>query len=246
MKKNRSYLRFLALAGGLLSVSTASLAQVNLNSISVGASYWKPSLDYWNQRSLLTGYNGGQGATLGGQVMPHVALEVGLVKGLSLGARAGYWRSSAAGTLSTGGVNRSEKLTLAIIPVSLELMYRFNSARTAATADAADQSAKPKTPFVVPYVGVGLSRYFINNTFSRTVASGSGSVNESQSGNNYGVQVFVGAERKLVKKLHLALDVRYHLGSYNQLVQTESTSTAEKVSLNGLEAGLALRLKLAE
>lgn len=243
MKKNRSYLRFLALAGGLLGVSTASQAQVNLNSISVGASYWKPSLDYWNQRSPLTAYNGGQGATLGGQVMPHAALEVGLVKGLSLGARAGYWRSSAAGNLSTGGVNRSEKLTLAIIPVSLDLTYRFNSARTAGTTDA---SVKPKTPFVVPYIGVGLSRYFINNTFSRTVASGSGSINESQSGNNYGVQVFVGAERKLVKKLYLALDVRYHLGSYNQLVQTESASTAEKVSLNGLEAGLALRLKLAE
>jgi len=246
MKKNRSYLRFLALAGGLLGVSTVSQAQVNLNSISVGASYWKPSLDYWSQRSPLTAYNGGQGATLGGQVMPHAALEVGLVKGLSLGARAGYWRSSAAGNLSTGGVNRSEKLTLAIIPVSLDLTYRFNSARTAGKTDATNQSAKPKTPFVVPYIGVGLSRYFINNTFSRTVASGSGSVNESQSGNNYGVQVFVGAERKLVKKLYLALDVRYHLGSYNQLVQTESTSTAEKVSLNGLEAGLALRLKLAE
>ena len=58
----------MALVGGLLAMPAQ--AQVNLKSISIGASYWKPSLDYWNQRSLLTQYNAGKGATLAGSIMP--------------------------------------------------------------------------------------------------------------------------------------------------------------------------------
>ncbi|GAB4024772.1 hypothetical protein [Spirosoma koreense] len=246
MKKIYVYLPAICLAAKLLLVSADARAQVNLKSISVGASYWKPSLDYWNDRSILTAYNRGQGAKLDGQVMPNASLEVGLVKGFSVGVRAAYWKSSASSNLSIAGINRTEKFTLSIIPVSLDLRYSFEPKTvTTETTDANGQTVKAKSPFLIPYIGVGLSRYFIKNEFSRVVASNPGSVNESQAGNNYGVQVFVGAEKKIVKKLYVALDVRYHLGSYNQQVQSETTSTTEKVSLNGLEAGLALRLKFA-
>ncbi|UFH56343.1 hypothetical protein [Spirosoma sp. KNUC1025] len=236
MKTIYFYISVIGLFAKLLLLSPDAQAQVNLKSISVGASYWKPSLNYWNERSILTAYNGGQGATLGGQIMPNAALEIGLVKGFSVGVRAGYWKSSAASNLSIAGINRTEKLTLSIIPVSVDVRYSF---------DSKSASTETKTPFVSPYIGVGLSRYFIKNEFSRVVSGNTGSVNESEAGNNYGVQVFVGAERKLVKKLYVALDVRYHVGSYNQQVQGETTSTTEKVSLNGLEAGLALRVKFA-
>ena len=137
-------------------------------------------------------------------------------------------------TLVVAGITRNEKLTLSIIPVSLDLKYTFGPAAT--TDDT-------KSPFLTPYIGVSVARYFVKNDFTRQVTGATGSVNETQAGNNYGVQLFVGAEKKLVKMLYLALDVRYHLGSYNQVVKTETTSTTEKVSLNGAEAGLSLRLK---
>ena len=230
---NRKYLfaTLMAVVGGLFA-QTAQ-AQLNLKSISVGASYWKPSLDYWNTRSMLTNYNGGKGATFSGAVMPTFGLEIGLVKGLSIGGRVGYWTQSLSSDLNIAGISRTEKFTLSIIPVSLDLKYTFMNS-TAADA---------KAPFLTPYVGVSVARYFINDKLDRQVVNNTGSLNQTQAGNNYGVQVFVGAEKKLVKKLYLALDVRYHLGSYNQIVTSETTTTTEKVSLNGLEAGLSLRVK---
>jgi hypothetical protein len=236
MNKKFIAIACMALVAGL-TAGTAQ-AQVNLKSISIGASYWKPSLDYWNDKSILLDYNSGQGANLGGKIMPTAALEVGLVKGLSLGGRVGYWQSSASSPLSIAGINRTEKLTVSIIPVALDLKYTFEPA-----AKTGDTDEKPKSPFLTPYIGVSVARYFITNKFDRQVTGAAGSVNETQSGNNYGVQVFVGAEKKLVKMLYAALDVRYHLGSYNQVVKTETASTTEKVSLNGVEAGLSLRLK---
>ncbi|WP_460954025.1 hypothetical protein [Spirosoma litoris] len=236
MNKKHLFLSVIALAAGLSTQSVK--AQVNLKSISIGASYWKPSLDYWNERSSLIAYNGGAGAKFSGSVMPTLGLEVGLVKGLSVGGRVGYWSQSVSSDLTFGG-NRNEKITLSVIPLSLDLKYTFLE-----PAAVSKDEAAPKEPFALPYIGVSVARYFINDKFVRTVAAGgTGSVNETQAGNNYGVQVFVGAEKKLVKKLYLALDVRYHLGSYNQIVRTETASTTEKVSLNGLEAGLSLRVK---
>ena len=239
MNKNSIAIACMALVAGL-TAGTAQ-AQVNLKSISIGASYWNPSLDYWNNKSTLTDYNNGTGAKLGGKIMPTAALEVGLVKGLSIGGRVGYWQSSVSSPLSIAGINRTEKLTVSIIPVSLDLKYTFEPAAVA--AKTGDTDAKPKSAFLTPYIGVSVARYFVTNKFDRQVTGAAGSVNETQSGNNYGVQVFVGAEKKLVKMLYAALDVRYHLGSYNQVVKTETTSTTEKVSLNGVEAGLSLRLK---
>ncbi|QMW04573.1 hypothetical protein [Spirosoma foliorum] len=237
MNKKYLFLSVIALAGTLSTRSAQ--AQVNLKSISVGASYWKPSLDYWNDRSMLTSYNAGAGAKLNGTVMPTAALEIGLTKGLSIGGRVGYWKQSVSSDLSIAGINRNEKFTLSIIPVSLDLKYTFEG------KTAGDETAKK--PFLTPYIGVSVARYFINDKFDRTVVNNTGSVSETQAGNNYGVQVFVGAEKQLVKKLYLGLDVRYHLGSYNQVVKsaesTSTTSTTEKVSLNGLEAGLSLRVK---
>lgn len=219
--------------GGISALSFRAEAQVNLKSIGVGVSYWKPSLDYWNERSMLTTYNNEAGATFSGKAMPTASLEVGLTKRLSVGARAGYWKNSVSGALSIGGINRTETLTLSVIPVSLDLKYSF-------PIGAKDGGGE----LLIPYAGVGLSRYFVKNEFVREVASNPGSVNETQAGNSYGAQVFVGAERKLFGKLYAGLDVRYHLGSYNQGVRTETATTStENVSLNGLEAGLSLKVK---
>ena len=235
MKSTNYYLLLTGLLGGLCMLPFATQAQVKLKSIGAGVSYWQPSLDYWNKRSMLTAYNKDQGATLSGAAMPTAALEIGLTKGLSAGVRVGFWKQSAAGNLTIAGIDRNESFTLSIIPVSLDLKYSF-----------ALPAAEGKTPFLTPYAGVGLSRYFIKNEFSRQVAQGIGSLNETQAGSSNGIQVFVGVEKKLIGKLYAGLDVRYHIGSYKQGVKTETSSTSETVSLNGLEAGLSLRIKLAD
>ncbi len=245
---NRKYIQFAAVCLAVLPSLTQ--AQVALKSIGVGASYWQPSLDYWNNNSILTAYNGGKGAKLSGAVMPTASIEVAVAKGLSAGIRAGYWKQSADGAVSIAGIDRTEKLTLSIIPVSLDLKYSFGktateTVKTTGSDGKTTEVVKTKSPSLIPYIGVGLSRYFIKNDYSRQVVANPGSVTESQAGNNYGIQVFAGLEKKLVKMLYVAVDARYHLGSYNQMITTETTPTAQKVSLNGLEAGLSLRVKFA-
>src|SRR5919202_987419 len=177
MNKNFLSLSFATLALGLFIGPKSAQAQVNLKSISIGASYWQPSLDYWNNKSILTNYNGGQGAKLSGSIMPTAAVEVGITKNFSIGGRVGFWSNSASSPLSIAGINRTEKLTLSIIPVSLDLKYTL-----------AKESSEGKAPVVTPYIGVSVARYFINNKFDRQVTGNSGSVNETQAGNNYGAQ----------------------------------------------------------
>ncbi|MEZ0485111.1 hypothetical protein [Fibrella aquatica] len=237
MSKKFSVSTLVAMAGLLLTFTAQ--AQVNLKSISVGASYWQPKLDYWNDRSFLVDYNDGAGATLGGQIMPTAALEVGLTKNLSIGGRVGFWKSSASSSLNIGGTTRTEDFSLSIIPAALDLKYTF--AKPVSTT--AGTSTDTKAPFLTPYIGVSVARYFISNELDRVVTDNPGTLNETQTGNSYGVQVFAGAEKQLVKKLYLGLDVRYHLGNYNQSVTSEAVTTTEKVSLSGLEAGLSLRFK---
>lgn len=229
----------LAAAGLLLLTAATSQAQINLKSISVGAGYWQPSLDYWNNNSILREYNNGAGEQFGGAVTPTVALEVGLFKGLSIGGRVSSWRKSVSSPVSIAGINRTEELTLSILPVAVDLKYTLG------------KTGGDKQPFLTPYVGVSAARYFITNQFSRTVVGNPGSVDETQAGNTYGFQLFAGAEKQLVKKLYLGLDVRYHLGNYKQSVATVTgsgatavtTTRSETVSLNGVEAGLSLRFK---
>lgn len=222
--KKLLYISTIALLGGLLAQPLTTQAQVSLKSISVGASYWKPSLDYWNNTYSGTTTNN----KFSGGVMPTAGIEVGLVKGLSVGGRIGYWKQSISNDLGTGQTSRTEKLSLSVIPLSLDLKYSLINKDSAS---------------FIPYIGAGLTRYLINSDFTRTVSSGTGSLSQSLAGNNYGVQIFVGVEKRLVKGLYLALDVRYHLGSYNQVVKGETTTTTQKVSLNGLEAGLSARYK---
>lgn len=227
----------------LLCISLYGLpseAQINLRSVGIGVSYWRPSLDYWNKRSILKDYNDGYGATLSGTVMPTVMLEVDLVAGLSLAGQASYWSQSVTTDLMVGGINRTETFRLSVIPVSVGLTYRFTG--PVMTDPGGITRLRSDEPTLIPYVGFSVARYFLRSEFVRQAVSNPGSVSESQTGNNYGMQVSAGIGKKLANTLYLTLDVRYHIGSYKQAVRDGPVTILETVSLNGAEAGLALHL----
>jgi hypothetical protein len=231
---------------GFLVLLCASLyampseAQVSLKSAGIGVSYWRPSLDYWNKRSMLTDYNDGYGATLSGTVMPALMVDIALVAGLSLAGQASYWSQSVKTVLNIGGINRAETFRLSIIPVSVGLTYRFTG--PVMTDPTGTTRLRSGEPTLVPYAGVSVARYFLHSEFVRQAVNNPGSVSESQTGNNYGMQVSAGIEKKLGNTLHLTLDARYHIGSYKQSVRVGSVIKRETVSLNGVEAGLSLHV----
>jgi opacity protein-like surface antigen len=221
--------RFLFLGLLLCLLASSVQAQISLKNIGVGMSYWNPSLDYWNERSFLSAYNNDQGATFNGGLMPTGQLEARLYKNLSAVARVGYLRQSVSSNLRIAGIERSEKMSVTLIPVSLNAVYQLTSGDTT--------SRWPRV-----YLGVGATQYYVTNQLERQVVNNEGSLKESQTGNNRGLNVFVGGEKKIYGPIAAAVEVRYNLGSYNQ--QVAGAAVAEKVSVNGLEVGLSLRLKL--
>jgi opacity protein-like surface antigen len=224
--------RFLFLVLLLCLLASSVQAQVSIKNMGVGMSYWNPSLDYWNERSLLSAYNYNEGASFRGGLMPTGQLEARLYKNLSAVARLGYLKQSVSGNLRVAGIERTEQLSVALIPVSFNAVYQFTSG---------DSSLLPRL-----YAGAGFTKYYITNQLERRVVDNEGSLSETQTGNNQGFNLLLGGEKTIYGPLAVAVELRYHLGRYNQQVAGGEPAdvSVEKVSLNGLEAGVSLRFKL--
>jgi hypothetical protein len=96
--------------------------------------------------------------------------------------------------------------------------------------------------------GFGLSRYFIQHSFSRTIIGGEGSIPESKfSGNDYGLTAMLGYSNYLSDKLVLTIFSQYNIGSYDQRVYLEGDNAGyevKNISLQGLEFGVSLGFRL--
>ncbi|UZH54636.1 porin family protein [Salinimicrobium tongyeongense] len=224
MKKN--ILAILCL--GLFSFTTQ--AQIKLNNISVGASYWHRTYSEQNEKFFLISYEQDDDFTKG-NVMPHLGAEINLYQNLALDARVGYWTADFESEGVFGELRLDEKIEQTIIPVSAGLVYRF--------------------PNLVQedlnlYLGAGVNRYFIQNKVSREITGGAGTNEEDTfSGNSYGVNAKAGIEYYFTSALGLVLEARYNAGYYNQSFQAVTTEEPvnEKVSVRGLEAGISLRYR---
>ncbi|MCY2687785.1 outer membrane beta-barrel protein [Salinimicrobium sp. TH3] len=212
--------------------SFSSIAQVKLNNISAGASYWHRTYSEQNEKFFLISYDANEDFTQGG-VMPHLGAELNLFQNLALDARVGYWTADYEAQGKFGELRLDEKIEQTIIPVSAGLVYRFpNLVREDLNL----------------FVGAGMNRYFIQNKVSRTITGGTGTNEEDTfSGNSYGVNAKAGLEYYFTDALGLALETRYNAGYYNQTFQAVTTEepVRERVSVRGLEVGLSLRYRFS-
>jgi opacity protein-like surface antigen len=226
MKKITATLFF---AIGLFAFNTQ--AQIKLNHVEAGLSYWNRSYSDLDERAFLINYEEESNYTKGG-LMPHLGAQINLYKGLALDGRVGIWTGEFSKDATFGDdLLISEKIDQTIIPVSLGLVYNFDG------AFREDLNL---------FTGAGLNRYFVQNKVERTSTGGENS-SKNFNGNNYGVHFKAGLEYLLTSHLGLALEARYNAGYYNLNFQ-ESTDAAyrlEKVSLRGLEAGLSLRYRFS-
>lgn len=220
----------LILCLGFISIS--SQAQIKLNNISVGASYWHRTYSEQNEKFFLISYEEDENFTKGG-VMPHLGAELNLYQNLALDARVGYWTADFESKGVFGDLQLDEKIEQTIIPVSAGLLYRF--------------------PHLVKedlnlFIGAGAKRYFVQNKVSRTITGGAGTDEEDTfSGNSYGVYAKAGLEYYFTDAIGLALETRYKGGYYNQTFQavTNQEPVREQVSVRGLEVGLSLRYRFS-
>ncbi|GAB2767880.1 outer membrane beta-barrel protein [Salinimicrobium soli] len=226
MKKITAILFF---ATGLFAFSAQ--AQIKLNHLEAGISYWNRSYSDLDERAFLMNYEEDSDFTKGG-VIPHIGAEVNLYKGLALDGRVGFWTGDFSQKVTFGGgLVISESIDQTIIPVSLGLVYNFDGVFNEA---------------INLFAGAGLNRYFIQNKVERTSTEG-GNSSDSFNGNNYGANFKAGAEYLLNSNFGLALEAGYNTGSYNQNYQADTDSQKEsyEVSVQGLEVGLSLRYRFS-
>ncbi|NJY64072.1 porin family protein [Salinimicrobium sp. CDJ15-81-2] len=226
MNKNIFIIFWLAL------FSFTAQAQIKLNNISAGASYWHRTYEEHNERFFLISYEADEDFTKGG-VMPHLGAELNLYQNLALDVRVGYWTGDFKAQGVFGDLRLDEKIEQTIIPVSAGLLYRF------------PDLIREDVNF---FLGAGMNRYFVQNKVSRTITGGAGTNEEDTfSGNSYGVNVKAGVEYYFTDALGLALEARYNEGYYNQTFQAVTTQAPvrEQVSVRGIEAGLSLRYRFS-
>lgn len=217
----------------LLSFTISSHAQVKLNNIGAGISYWERSYDGVDERAFLRGYDSSKGFDQGG-FMPHIGAELGILGGLGIDGRVGIWSGKYENETRFGnGLVIAEEIKQTIIPVSLGLVYRFD-------ALLGEQWNM--------FAGAGLNRYFVQNKVSRTVTGGEGANSaETFSGNDYGANVKAGVEFMLTEALGLSLEGRVNTGSYDQKFQAAEDGPVQnyEVSLKGIEVGLSLKYRFS-
>lgn len=204
-------------------------AQIEMNQVSLGLSYWQRTYSGVDERAFLFNYPGSGNFQHGG-LLPSISAEVGIYKGFAVEGRVGYWRGNFESHGMAGENFRiSERIDQVIIPAYGGMVYNF-------------RNMIPK--YLNGYVGAGISRYFLDSRFTRKVEDGIGDLVEVPfRGNNYGGNVKVGLEYLFPKFISIALEGRYHLASYKQSWQAGKTGTPvlQKIDLKGLETGLFIR-----
>lgn len=204
-------------------------AQIEMNQVSLGLSYWQRTYSGVDERAFLFNYPGGGNFQYGG-LLPSISAEVGIYKGFAVDGRLGYWRGNFESHGIVGENFRiAERIDQIIIPVYGGVVYNL-------------RDIIPK--FLNGYVGAGVSRYFLDSRFTRKVEDGIGDlVEEPFRGNNYGGNLKVGLEYLFPEFISIALETRYHLASYKQSWQSGGTDAPvpQKIDLKGLEIGLFIR-----
>ncbi|MDT0647454.1 outer membrane beta-barrel protein [Zunongwangia sp. F260] len=217
---------FLLLAFGLFTYGAQ--AQIKLNNVGVGVSYWNRSYSDANEKYVLISSEADEDFTKGG-AMPFISAELNLYRNFSLDGRVGLWTGDFTSEGQFGDLTISESIDQTLIPLSLGLTYNFN------------ELLRDDFNFLV---GVGVNRYFVQNKVSRTIEGGAGSeAAETFSGNNYGAYLKTGLEYMFSDSFGLLLEGRYNTGFYTQSFRTslDAELQSEQISVRGFEIGLSLR-----
>jgi hypothetical protein len=232
-------------------------AQIVFSEVGAGFSSWSRIYTTPDETSLLTNPSLDNGKT-NTVIIPSLYGKLDLSKTFALKGRVGYAKNSFESISEVGGLSRNEQLSQAIIPLGLTVELKFPISKKSGVgkesqeADEGDadknvevSNSDSKSFFIG---GFGLSRYFIQHSFSRTIIGGEGSIPESKfSGNDYGLTAMLGYSNYLSDKLVLTIFSQYNIGSYDQRVYLEGDNAGyevKNISLQGLEFGVSLGFRL--
>jgi hypothetical protein len=210
-------------------MSNISYAQIEMNNLGIGVSYWQRTYPNLSENVFLVNYQHDPNFRLTAPMFS-LSCEVGLYKDFAVEGSMGYWRGIfESHALLSDNFRISERMDQIVFPGFIGLVYNWRDM---------------VKNYLNGYSGVGVSRYFIRNSFSRLVEDGSGDIaGDVEFGNDYGVVAKLGLEYLFPEFFSLAIEGRYHYGAYRQLANPKNGEEAfkRKIDLKGFEVGIFFR-----
>jgi len=228
----------------------SSKAQVVFSEFGAGISTWTRIYSTPDETSLLVNASSENGKT-NTVIFPTLYGKIDLGKSFGFRGRLGYAQNSFTSSFVLGDLVRNEKLVQSIIPAGLSLEFKLPLSKKNVQSKNEDEedsslgTIESKSHFIA---GIGVSRYFIQHTFSRDVIGGEGSLGESRfSGNDVGLNLMLGFTNDITERLILTVFTQYNSGSYDHRIYSEEVTGAfdvKNISLQGVEVGFTIGLKL--
>ena len=203
-----------------------STAQIGLHSTGIGISWYKPSLDYWNNKSSISDWEN----RFDGSLAYDFNLKILLLPKLKGNFAVGFWEETISqNNIKTGWGFGRQELSIRLLPISGSLSF--------------DIYKRDSLSFNF-YIGIGGSLNFIQKTFSHFPNEFPPTF-DIDNGRDYTAFLLGGIEKKIFHRFTIGLEGKYHLGNYIQQVQEVSGKiNREKVSLSGFQILVTLNYLL--
>ena len=206
-------------------------------SINFNAGYYKPGMNYWNEESFIADL----GKSFNGGLMFQGGIDLKIYDGFIVGLTAGTFSDKVEVFSRIGLIERDEKLTYRLTPLSGILKYEFtlgSPRRRYRSGGLAN---------LHPYVGGGVNYTFITQTLRRDfVETEREDQKESQNGSTVTYSAIAGVRYDLTAYVGLGTEFNYVIGSYDQNVSTEGVITTENISLTGPAISATLYIKVGQ
>jgi hypothetical protein len=188
---------------------------------SLGVGYYVPSLAYYKEE---TPYVTNVGENFGGALMYTGSLETQVIPSLFVGLGGGFWTTQdQVDTLGIGDALISETFRLSYLMGDLYARYEFDFSNPFSRGGFAS--------IFHPYIGAGVSQYFMIQNFERTIIFASASTTINYNFTTY--YPMAGATFDLPNKFAVQVEYRHIFGGYDQSFTAGDNIITENVSVQG-------------
>jgi hypothetical protein len=193
-----------------------------INNFDLNIGWYNPDLGALEQFSSISDLN----LTFDGGIMASAQVDFRLFEDGFLGVSAGYWSDQVEGTANIGGIDRTESLTLSMIPLRAHFIYEFHLGDPFLhTYSAAVMS------LFHPYIGFGTQYLPVTQQFERQ-ATGNENLSTELSGSSQTFLVIAGLKHTIGKNLDVGFEYNYVIGGFDQQFES-ATPPIQTVDLDG-------------
>lgn len=196
-----------------------------VRAVGIGFGWYKPSLDYWNEKTEVADWD----TKFDGELCGQLNINFRIVSKIAAKLEVGYWKEMVSQDNIPIGLDLGrEEISLRLLPVTGTVLYYLPIYKFGAT----------------PYLGVGGGSYFVEKEITYS-PDGKTSTSDTDRGFGYAGHFAAGIEWTILSRLTVVSEFRYVVGKYIQQVQDiDGNVFDEDVSISGPQIRLSLNFQL--